>query len=43
MGARALYDVPTSIEVREVVHARLQKRGGRSLSEIFDLPDGWPE
>lgn len=42
--ARApLGDVPLCIEVREVVDDRLQIRGGRSLREIFDLPEGWPE
>lgn len=41
--ARPLGDVPMGVEVREVVHDRLQTCGGRSLREIFDLPEGWPE
>lgn len=36
-------DLPLGVEVREVIHGRLETRSGQSLLEIFGLPDGWPE
>lgn len=39
----SLGDVPLGVEVREVIDDRLQTHGGRSLREIFGLPEGWPE
>lgn len=36
-------DIPLGVEVREVIDSRLQTRAGRSLREIFELTEGWPE
>lgn len=36
-------NLPLGIEVREVVDGHLATRPGRSLREIFGLPEGWPE
>lgn len=35
--------LPLGVEVREVVDDRLETQLGQSLSEIFGLPEGWPE
>jgi hypothetical protein len=42
-AARPLGDVPLGVEVRRVVDERLVTVPGRSLREILELPEGWPE
>lgn len=36
-------DLPLDVEVRQVVEGHLETRPGRSLADIFGLPEGWPE